>query len=53
MIVCGDSLKIKQRGYYWWRGRKKRVQKKYTLFLSGYLSPKEMKKLYKTYNLSK
>ena len=31
------------RTYQWWLGQKRRVQKKYTLFLGGYLSPKEVK----------
>lgn len=35
------------RNYKWWLGQKRRVQKKYTLFLGGYLSPKEAKELNK------
>lgn len=35
------------KSYEWWRGRKKRVRKKYTLFLGKYLSPKESKSLHK------
>ncbi|WP_183164311.1 hypothetical protein [Absicoccus porci] len=35
------------KSYHWWKKQKRRVQKKYTLFLSGYLSPKELKQLYK------
>ena len=35
------------KSYEWWLGRKKRVRKKYTLFLGKYLSPKESKSLHK------
>ena len=35
------------RTYLWWLGQKKRVQKKYTLFLGRYLSPKEVMAWYK------
>lgn len=31
------------KSYEWWLGRKKRVRKKYTLFLGKYMSPKELK----------
>lgn len=31
------------KSYEWWLGRKKRVRKKYTLFLGKYMSPKEVK----------
>ena len=31
------------RTYQWWLGQKRRVQKKYTLLLGRYLSPKEAK----------
>ncbi|MBP3891484.1 MAG: hypothetical protein J6D29_04855 [Solobacterium sp.] len=33
--------------YTWWLQQKRRVQKKYTLFLGWYLSPKERKEWYK------
>lgn len=35
------------KSYEWWLGRKKRVRKKYTLFLGKYMSPKEVKSLHK------
>ena len=35
------------RTYLWWLGQKKRVQKKYTLLLGRYLSPKEVREWYK------
>lgn len=35
------------RTYLWWLGQKKRVQKKYTLLLGKYLSPKEVRAWYK------
>lgn len=35
------------KSYAWWKKQKQRVQKKYTLFLSKYYSPKEIKELYK------
>ncbi len=35
------------RNYQWWKSKKKRIQKKYTLLLSQYLSPKEVKDWYK------
>jgi hypothetical protein len=35
------------KSYEWWRGRKKRVRKKYTLFLGKYISPKELKSWHK------
>lgn len=35
------------RTYTWWKGKKRRVQKKYTLFLGRYLSPKETRCQYK------
>ena len=38
------------RSYVWWRGRKGRVKKKYTLFLGRYLSPKEVKTWYRAWN---
>lgn len=31
------------RNYRWWKSRKRRVQKKYTLFLGKYYSKKEIK----------
>lgn len=31
------------RNYEWWKKQKRRVQKKYTLLCSIYLSPKELK----------
>lgn len=34
------------RNYQWWKSRKKRIQKKYTLLLGHYLSPKELRKWY-------
>lgn len=34
------------RTYQWWRKQKRRVQKKYTLFLGRYLSPKEKREWY-------
>lgn len=34
---------IKMKSYTWWLKQKRRVQKKYTLFLWFYLSPKELK----------
>lgn len=33
--------------YYWWKNQKRRIQKKYTLLLGRYLSPKELKEWYK------
>ena len=33
----------------WYKGRKKRVKKKYGLFKGRYLSPKEQKEFYKKY----
>lgn len=33
----------------WYKGRKKRVKKKYRLFKGRYLSPKEQKEFYKNY----
>lgn len=30
------------KSYQWWKKQKKRVQKKYTLLLGRYLSPKEL-----------
>lgn len=53
IVLDNKNQRIKQRSYRWWCGRKKRVKKKYTLFLSGYLSPKNMRLLIKTYNLSR
>lgn len=41
------------RSYTWWKKQKRRVQKKYTLFLGQYLSPKELKELYKTWQKGK
>ena len=35
------------RTYSWWLGQKRRVQKKYTLFLGWYWSRKEAKAWYK------
>lgn len=35
------------RTYEWWKKQKRRVQKKYTLFLGNYLSPKEVSALAK------
>ena len=35
------------KSYRWWKKQKKRVQKKYTLLLGRYLSPKESKEWYK------
>lgn len=37
------------RDYKWWKRQKRRVQKKYTLLLGRYLTPKELKKWYKNY----
>lgn len=34
------------RSYQWWKKQKKRVQKKYTLWLGRYLSPKELRELF-------
>ena len=33
------------KSYTWWKQQKRRVQKKYTLFLGQYYSPKETKAL--------
>lgn len=33
--------------YNWWLGKKRRVRKKYTLFLGMYMSPKEVREWYK------
>ena len=33
--------------YNWWKKQKRRVQKKYTLFLGYYYSPKEIKNIAK------
>lgn len=41
------------RNYRWWLSKKRRVQKKYTLFLSAYYSPKEAKQLLKRIRLLK
>ena len=35
------------RTYDWWKKQKRRVQKKYTLFLGRYYSPKETAKIVK------
>lgn len=35
------------RTYNWWLGQKKRVRKKYTLFLGRYMSPKEVRLWYR------
>ena len=35
------------RTYLWWLSKKRRVQKKYTLLLGRYLSPKEVRAWYK------
>jgi len=37
----------------WWLSQKQRVQKKYTLLLGRYLSPKELKQWYKEGNIRK
>lgn len=37
------------RNYNWWLGRKHRTQKKYTLFLGRYMSPKELKLWWKNW----
>lgn len=34
------------RSYQWWKKQKKRVQKKYTLWLGRYMSPKENRELF-------
>lgn len=36
----------KMKSYQWWKRQKKRVQKKYTLLLGRYLSPKELREWY-------
>ena len=41
------------RTYTWWKSKKRRTQKKYTLFLHRYLSPKEVKEGYKNYQHGK
>ena len=41
------------KSYTWWLGQKPRVRKKYTLFLGRYLSPKEVKQLYKDWQRGK
>lgn len=41
------------KSYEWWLGRKKRVRKKYTLFLGRYLSPKEKRLWYKEWQKGK
>lgn len=41
------------KSYEWWRGRKKRVRKKYTLFLGKYISPKELKSWHKEWQKAK
>lgn len=41
------------RTYSWWKSQRKRVQKKYKLCLGRYLSPKEVKELYKRYKENK
>lgn len=38
------------RSYAWWRGRKYRVKKKYTLLGGRYLSPRELKIWYRAWN---
>ena len=35
------------RTYDWWKKQKRRVQKKYTLFLGRYYSPKEVAEIIK------
>ena len=35
------------RDCHWWKNQKRRIQKKYTLLLGHYLSPKELKEWYK------
>lgn len=37
----------------WYKGRKKRVKKKYKLFKGRYLSPKEVKEFHKRYKENK
>ena len=34
------------KSYQWWKKQKRRVQKKYTLLLGKYLSPKELRQWY-------
>ena len=41
------------KSYTWWLGQKPRARKKYTLFLGRYLSPKEVKQLYKDWQRGK
>ena len=41
------------KSYEWWLSRKKRVRKKYTLFLGKYISPKELKSWYKEWQKAK
>lgn len=40
----------KTRSYSWWLSKKRRVQKKYVLFLGDYYSPKEAKDLVRWLN---
>ena len=37
------------KSYAWWRSKKKRIQKKYTLLMGRYMSPKELKIWYRQY----
>lgn len=37
------------KSYAWWRKQKRRVQKKYTLFLGVYLTPRERRLWYKAW----
>lgn len=38
------------KSYEWWRRQKRRVQKKYTLLMGRYLSPKESKEWLKKWH---
>ena len=40
-----DLSDFTERSYRWWLSKKRRVQKKYILFLSRYYSPKEARLL--------
>ena len=41
-----EESEEQMKSYQWWRKQKKRVQKKYTLLLGRYLTPKELREWY-------
>ena len=43
IAVMENAKTRKMKTYNWWLGKKRRVRKKYTLFLGKYMSPKELR----------